>query len=421
MEFSENPVPVPSPSQPKHHYFKNGVSVLLVIIIAYYVGYQTGHKGYVFVPKSFQVINQDKQPAVVDYNLLWQAMDAVNQKYIDKGSIDPQKVLYGAVKGAVESVGDPYTTFFPPQQFENFQTQLKGSFGGIGAEVGKKEGNIVIIAPLDDSPAKRAGILAGDIIYQVDGQSTQDWSVDEAVSKIRGVKGTSVTLSIVRSGKDKPFDLKIVRDTIVVKSVKLSYKQVTVNGQERTVAVITLSEFGDNTKPLFNAAVNEILTKNVAGLIIDLRNNPGGYLQTAVDIASNWVKEGDLIVSEAHSDGSNIKYTGEGNPRLSGIKTIVMINGGSASASEILAGALQDHNLAQLLGEKSFGKGSVQEVVNLAGGSAVKVTIAKWITPAGVNLNHSGLEPDIKAALTAEDVNAGKDPQMDKALEEIAK
>src|SRR6266404_3541081 len=184
----------------------------------------------------------------------------------------------------------------------------------------------------------QAGLLAGDIIAAVDTQSTQDWSVDQAVEKIRGPKGTSVTLTMVRQGKDKPFDVKITRDTIVIKSVKTSYKQVTVNGQNKTIAVITLTEFGDDTSGLFNQAVNDVLTHNVSGIILDLRNNPGGYLQTAVDVASAWVKGGDLVVSEAHSDGTTEKYTAEGNPRLAGIKTLVMINGGSASAAEILSG-----------------------------------------------------------------------------------
>lgn len=408
-------------NQPKPKaYFVKAVGVLLIVAIAYYFGYQTGHKGFVFVPKDFKLVNQNQLPANVDYNLLWDAIKVLNQKYIDK-PVDQQKILYGAVKGAVDSVGDPYTTFFPPQELNNFQTQLKGSFGGIGAEVGKKDGNIVVIAPLDDTPAKRAGILAGDIIVSVDGQSTQDWSVDQAVNKIRGPKGTPVTLSLFRTGKTKPFDVKIVRDNIIIKSVKWSYKEVTASGQKKTVAVITMSEFGDDTRGLFDQAVNEILTKNVSGIILDLRNNPGGYLQTAVDIASNWVKAGDIVVSEAHSDGTTEKYNAEGNPRLAGIKTLVLINGGSASASEILSGALHDHGIARLVGEKSFGKGSVQELVNLSGGGAVKVTVAKWITPGGINLNHNGLDPDIPAKLTEDDINSQKDPQMDKALEEITK
>jgi carboxyl-terminal processing protease len=427
VDFQDNPTPTPAlpvpiinPAQHKSAYFIKGVAALLIIAISYYVGYQAGHKGFIFVPKEFKVISQNDAPVTVDYNLLWDAIKVLNQKYIDK-PVDPQKVLYGAVSGAVSALGDPYTTFFPPQQLTDFKTQLAGSFSGIGAEVGEKSGSIVIIAPLDGTPAKAAGILAGDVIAQVDGQSTAGWSVDQAVNKIRGPKGTSVTLQIVRQGQNKPLTFKITRDTIVVKSVKWVYKTVSVNGQNKTVAVISISEFGDDTTGLFNQAVNDILTHNVSGIIVDLRNNPGGYLQSAVDVASAWVKQGDLVVSEAHSDGTTVTYNGEGNPRLSGIKTIVLINGGSASAAEILSGALHDHGLAQLLGEKSFGKGSVQELINLSGGSGVKVTVAKWITPNGENLNHNGLDPDIAVKLTADDANAGKDPQMDAALGQFSK
>lgn len=397
------------------------IIILIVVYGAYYSGFQSGKKGYTFEPKEFKVINQAQVPATVDYSLLWKALEVVGTKYIEKDSINQQKVLYGAVKGAVESLGDPYTTFFEPKTLESFKTDLKGSFGGIGAEVGKKNNVIVIVAPIDDTPAKRAGLQAKDIIVSVDGQSTQDWSVDQAVDKIRGPKGTTVTLSIYREGKDKPFEVKIVRDVIAIKSVKLSYKETEVNGQKKTIAIITLSRFGDDTKGLFDKAVTEILTKNVSGVVLDLRNDPGGYLQTAVDVASNWLKTGDLVVSEAHSDGSNIKFNAQGTSRLAGIKTIILINGGSASASEILAGALKDHNIANLIGEKSFGKGSVQELVDLPGGGAVKVTVAKWITPGGKNLNHDGLQPDFEVKLTEEDFNAGKDPQMDKAVEELNK
>lgn len=418
-EEINTPQTVPVKSKRKSYLIK-AIAIFFVIIISYSAGYQTGHKGFVFVPKDFKVVNQKDTLGTVDYSLLWKAIDVLNNKYIDK-PVDQQKILYGAVSGAIAAAGDPYTTFFAPDDLKNFQTGLQGSFGGIGAEVGKKDGNIVIIAPLDGTPAKRAGILSGDIIVKVDGQSTQDWSADQAVNKIRGTKGTSVTLTLLRSGKDQTFDLKIVRDTIVIKSVKLEYKDVVVDGQKKSIAVITISEFGDDTKALFDQAVANILVHNVSGVIVDLRNNPGGYLQTAVDLASAWVKQDDLVVSEAHSDGTNVKYTAEGNPRLAGLKTIVMINGGSASAAEILSGALHDHGFAKLLGEKSFGKGSVQELVSLPGETAVKVTVAKWITPNGVNLNHNGLDPDIQVKLTADDVTAGKDPQMDKALEQFVK
>ena len=412
MDNTENQT---EPVSKNRKYLMKSVSAILLFAIAFGIGYQSGRKGLVFQPKSFQVVNQNNAPASVDYNLLWDAINIVNQKYIDK-PIDQQKVLYGAVQGAIAAVGDPYTTFFTPDSLNNFQTGLKGSFGGIGAEVGEKDGNIVIIAPIDGSPAQKAGLMAGDAILGVNASSTAGWTVDQAVNVIRGPKGTAVTLSIGRAGKSAPFDVKITRDNIVIKSVKWTYK----TEGTKTIAVVTISEFGDDTTGLFNQAVSDILTHHVDGIIIDLRKNPGGYLQSAVDVASNWVKAGDLVVSEVHSDGSSIKYTGEGNPKLDGIKTIVMINGGSASAAEILSGALHDHGFAQLLGQKSFGKGSVQELDNLPEGGAVKVTIAKWVTPNGVNLNHNGLNPDIPVSPSAS-ATSTVDTQMDAALQQFTK
>lgn len=396
------------------------VSLVVVIGISYWAGMQSGRKGFIFEPKEFKIVNLANQPQLVDYQLLWDAIAKLNDKYIDK-PVDPLKTLYGAVSGAMAAAGDPYTEFFPPKDLQTFKTDLKGSFDGIGAEIGKQNGVVVIVAPLDESPAKKAGLLAKDIIYKVNGDSTADWTVDQAVDKIRGPKGTSVKLTIVREGRTQPFDVTIVRDQIQIKSVKWSYKEIERNGEKKKIAVISISRFGDDTKGLFDQAVNDVLRQNVGGIILDLRNNPGGYLQTSVDIASNWLDSGKVVVSEAHSDGSAEKYYAEGNNRLAGVKTAVLINGGSASAAEILSGALHDYKVSELIGEKSFGKGSVQEIFELGGGSAVKITIAKWITPNGKNLNKDGLDPDVPVKLTEDDISKGRDPQMDKALEEIVK
>jgi carboxyl-terminal processing protease len=419
IPFNEPPIPQ-SPEIKKEKKPVKWIAVLLfAIIVSYAAGYKTGIKGFIYSPKEFKVINKQDQPQGVDYDLLWNAIDIVKEKYIEKAPTDLD-FLYGAVKGAVESTGDPYTTFFPPQELQDFKTQLQGSFDGIGAEIGEKNGNIVIVAPLPDSPAKKAGILPGDIIAKVNNESTQGWSSEEAVSKIRGKKGTEVTLTIVREGKTQAFDVKIIRDKIVIKSVRWEYKEIEKDGQKKNIAVITVSQFGDDTKGLFDSAVNDILTHSVSGIVLDLRSNPGGYLQTAVDLASNWVNKGDVVVTEARANSAQ-PYNAEGNNRLKGIKTVVLINGGSASASEILSGALHDHNLAELVGEKSFGKGSVQELIDLKDGAAVKVTIAKWITPGGKNLNKNGLDPDVETKLTDQDIKDGKDRQMEKALEEVVK
>lgn len=396
------------------------IGFILVAFFAYQLGFKAGRQGYVFDPKSFKVINQADQPQIVDYSLLWDALNILDTKFIDK-PLNPQKALYGSIRGAVASTGDPYTDFFEPKALETFKTDLKGSFDGIGAEVSKKDGLIVIVAPLDESPAKKAGLKAQDIILKVNGEDVSGWSVEEAVNKIRGPKGSEVTLTIFRQGGEKPFEVTIKRDVIRIKSVKWEFKTQQINGQSKIIAVINLTKFGDDTETLFKQAVNELLRKGVDGIVLDLRNDPGGYLQTAVEISSNWLKSGTLVVTEAKSTGENILYKSEGSGRLYGVPTVVLINGGSASASEILAGALQDHKMAKLVGEKSFGKGSVQELVELKDGSALKVTVAKWVTPGGKNLNKEGLTPDIEIKISDEDLKNNKDTQLEKALEEVIK
>jgi carboxyl-terminal processing protease len=410
-----------NPQNPQPPHSKTKLWMIIILIIALFgsfrYGLYLGKQGYVFEPKEFSVVNQKDRIFDVDYNLLWNAIDTVSKKYIDRSSIDQQKILYGAIHGAVAAAGDEYTQFFDPEELKGFEGQLSGTFEGIGAEIGKKDSNIVIVSPLADSPAEKAGLRPQDIIAAVNGEQTSGWAVDQAVSKIRRPKGTEVTLTIFREGETKTRDVKIVRQKIDVKSVKLEYKEQ----QGKKIAIISISVFGEDTKELFDKAVNDALAAGSKGVIIDLRNNPGGYLESAVEVASQWIEKDKVVVTEAHSEKQNQVHNSFGYRRLAGMKTIVLINGGSASASEIVAGALQDYKAATLIGEKSFGKGSVQELVDLPGGSAVKVTVAKWITPNGKNLNKDGLNPDIEVKFTEDDAKAGKDPQLDKALEEAAK
>lgn len=400
--------------------FRWVILAILLLGLSFRLGYTTGKKGFVYAPQEFKVINQNEVPKTVDYQLLWDAVKVVNEKFIEKPAT-PEQILYGAVRGAVESFGDPYTTFFEPKNLETFKTDLAGSFNGIGAEIGKRDGQIVIVAPLDESPAQKAGILAKDIIIEVNGESASNWSVEEAVSKIRGPKGTKVILKLFREGRNAPFDVEIIRDKIEIKSVRWEFKEVGESEQKKVVAVIRLTRFGDDTLSLLEKAVNEVLLKNVNGIILDLRNNPGGYLQTAADVASYWVEGGKLVVKEEVRGSSANEYKATGGNRLKNFSTVVLINGGSASASEILAGALQDYGIAKLIGEKSFGKGSVQQLVDLRGQTAVKVTVARWITPNGKNLNKEGLKPDMEVKMAEEDYEQGKDPQMEAALQEILK
>lgn len=384
---------------------------------AFRIGFVSGQKGYSFDPKSFKLVNTSDAPTNVDYGLLWQAIKIVQDKYIDSGNVDDQQILYGAIRGAISAAGDDYTEFFDPTAFADFRTELQGSFSGIGAEIGQRDGNIVVIAPLDDSPAQRAGLRAKDVVVSINGEMTTDMTVDTAVGKIRGPEGSEVTLTLFREGATETFDVKIIRGKIEIKSVKLEYKDV----DGKRVALITLSRFGDDTNELFAAAIADIRRNNPAGVVVDVRNNPGGYLETSVDVASQWLEKGKLVVKEEHSEKDIILYNSLGGNQLGQFKTVVLINGGSASASEILAGALRDNGKATLVGEKSFGKGSVQELVPLGSDMAVKVTVAKWITPGGKNLNKDGLEPDVAVELTSEDIDADRDPQMDRALQEVVK
>jgi carboxyl-terminal processing protease len=345
----------------------------------------------------------------VDFKLFWQVWDKLKEKYVDKSKINDKQLFYGAIRGMVASVGDPYTVFMDPKISTEFSQDLAGTFEGIGAEVGIKNNTLTIIAPLPDMPAEKAGLRSGDKIISIDKTSTANLTVDEAVNKIRGPKGTEVTLSIFREGFEKPKDYVIKRDKIIVKSVRTTFRP-------DKVFVIEITNFNDDTLNLFNDAVNEALKDNPKGIILDLRNDPGGYLETAIEVASEWVDNG-VIVSEAFTDQKKNDYLSRGRARLKDVRTVVLVNQGSASASEIVAGALQDHGKATIIGKQTFGKGSVQTLEDFSDGSSLKVTVAKWLTPKGNNITEKGITPDIAVDLTEQDYNANKDPQLNKALE----
>lgn len=345
----------------------------------------------------------------IDFNLFWNVWDQLKAKYVDKDKLDDKTMFYGAVQGMVESIGDPYTVFMEPKAAKEFSDDLAGTFEGIGAEIGKKDGIITIVAPLADMPAEKAGLQAGDKIYAIDGQPTMDFEIDQAVSKIRGKKGTEVVLTIFRKGFEKARDFKITRQTILVKSVKTKMRN---DG----IFVITITNFNDDTSELFKKAAQEAIEKNPKGIILDLRNNPGGYLETSIDVASEWIDYG-VIVTEQFNEEKKNEYFHRGRARLKDFPTSVIVNQGSASASEIVAGALKDTGKAVIVGMKTFGKGSVQTLEDMQDGSSVKITVAKWLTPKGYNINQQGIIPDIEIDLTQEDYDKDADPQMDKAAE----
>ncbi|MCX6718340.1 MAG: S41 family peptidase [Candidatus Staskawiczbacteria bacterium] len=378
-----------------------GVVIVLVVVGAFLGGTWYGAKVVVYhVP----------QPGTIDFSLFWDAYNKLQQNFIDPSKITNQKITYGAIEGMTNALGDPYTDFFDPPQAQRFQQDLAGSFDGIGAEIGVKKDLLTIIAPLKGTPAENAGLRAGDIISKINTKDTTNMTADEAVSLIRGQKGTEVTLTIFRDGWTNTKDFKIVRDTIKVPSIEWSLKG--------DVAYIQMYQFDETLSPDFKTAALAILQSPAKKIVLDLRNNPGGYLQTAQDIAGWFLQKGQTVTIEDFGKGKTQQiYKTEGNAELANYPMVILINQGSASAAEILAGALRDNRKIKLVGNKSFGKGSVQEVVNLRDGSFLKITIAHWLTPKGSFISDVGLAPDVKVDISDQDVQAKKDPQLDKALE----
>lgn len=389
------------------------VLTIIIIGVVYTAGYAVGHrnveleKGY--IPK---VINTNLgEPKDVDFSLFWDAWDVVKSKFL--GKLDQQKMVYGAISGMLQSLGDPYTVFMSPDEAKQFNADLKGEFDGIGAEIEAKDGYLIIVAPLSGSPAEHAGLKAKDAILKIDGNDVTEMTFYEAINKIRGPKGSTVTLTIVHDGTKESVDIKVTRDTIVVKSVEYEMKG--------DIAYIKISQFGDDTLDLVKDAVDMAIKKNAKGVVVDLRNNPGGYLQDAIDIISLFIDKDKVAVIEKGKDGVEHPSKTTLQPKIADKQLVVLVNGGSASASEIFAGAIQDYKRGKLIGEKTFGKGSVQTMEKLKDDAEVKVTIAEWLTPNGRQINKKGIEPDIKVELSSDDKKNGNDPQLDKALEEVNK
>lgn len=359
---------------------------------------------------------------VLDTPLFRSVKENIDNKFVfwkSSSTLPTSKELeYGMISGYVASFKDPYTIFFPPKEAKSFAENVKGSFGGVGMNVGMKDGHIVVIAPLKESPAMKAGIKAGDIITAVDGKNVLGLSSDEAVSMIRGELDTPVTITVLHVDAKATTDIKIVRKEIKIPTLDTEKKD--------GVFVIRLYSFSAESPDLFRNALNEFMTAKMNRLVIDLRGNPGGYLEAAVNMASYFLKDGQVVVSERQGKNDvtlNHRSTGiVGLP--SDIKVVVLVDGGSASASEILAGALKDQGVAKIVGVKSFGKGSVQELVNLADGASLKVTVAKWYTPNGVNISESGIKPDIEALVATTTPKGFKgvyDYQLIKAIEVVKK
>lgn len=389
----------------KTPFYKRSLSLSNFLIAAVLVGL-VSFIGGTRSDELFAKFDGSSNPSQLDLAQLNSVYDVLRANY--DGKLDPQALVDGAKHGMVEATGDPYSQYFTTKEAETFENDLEGSFQGIGAELGKRTDRLVIISTLDDSPAKRAGLLAGDVIVSVNDEAAGDWSIEKAVSKIRGEKGTTVKLTVAR--EDQPKDFTITRDAINNPSVK---SEILAGN----IGFLRISRFGEtDTATLSKKAAESFKAAGVKAVILDLRGNGGGYLGTAGQVSSLWLE--DKVVVTQRSNGKVVDtLRSENYAPLKGIKTIVLVDGGSASASEIVAGALIDNNAATLVGEKTFGKGSVQVIKPVASGGMLKVTTAKWYTPSGKNISKEGIKPTIEVKLTAEDVNAGRDLQKDKAIE----
>jgi carboxyl-terminal processing protease len=394
--------------------------ILVLLVGSFWLGYNNGRRsvsedtlGQINPVGTTIMLNKfSAGKDTVDFALFWKVWDTLKEKYVDQGSLDAQELVYGAIRGMLKATNDPYTTFFDPKETQEFAEDIGGSFEGIGAELGIKDDILTVIAPLDGSPAQKAGLLPGDKIVKIGDKSTTETTIDSAVDLIRGKKGTEVILTILRVGDQETKDITIIRDTIEIKSVKLEFK-------DNNIAYLKINQFGEKTSKEFDLAMNQIILQSSKGIVLDLRNNPGGFLTSSVEIASRMIPRGKVVVAEEDGAGKKNNLYTTGGDKLSAIPTVVLINEGSASASEILAGALRDNHTVQLIGKKSFGKGSVQELVSLPNKASVKITVAKWLTPNGDYIMEKGISPDIEVEFTRADFEAGKDPQLDKAMEVI--
>lgn len=416
------------------------LQLVIIILIAGFVGYYFGSNNVKIKWSNYHplVSLENKEPPAglqnVDFSLFWKVWQKLEATYYDKQKIDPQKMVNGAIEGVTRSLDDPYTIYLSPKQNSNFKEGLAGEFSGIGAELGTRDKEIIVVAPLSGSPAEKAGIKPGDAIAKVNGELTIDWSLPATVEKIRGPKGTTVDMTVIRKNVDKPIDLKIVRDTIKVKSVEgwvkkikdiegISSLRLKEHGSDK-IAYIRLSQFGDATNEDWVALVNKLKlqmqeNKEVKGLVVDLRNNPGGYLTDAVFIAGEFLKEGTPVVIEENGQGAKSTISVSRKGLLYDVSLILLINKGSASASEIVAGALRDNNRAKLVGEKTFGKGTIQEATDLGNGAGIHITVAKWLTPNSTWVHKVGLKPDTEVLLDSKDQS--HDTQLEKAIEVLLK
>lgn len=393
--------------------FQRYLIVTLFVIGSFFGGWYFGKRGYLFEvrknPPEIKVVNRYPNDQTIDFGLFWRIWNLVSSEYLER-PVDGQEMLYGAIEGMVNSLGDPYTSYLPPEVNETVMNAINGVYEGIGAELGMEEGQLIVVAPLDGSPAKDAGVRAGDKIVKIEEESTVGITITEAVSKIRGPAGTISTLTLQR-GTDEPFVVRIKRGNIVIDSVTWEDKG---NG----VAYIRLSRFGTDTNKEWDRVAAEVNVgmDNIDVVILDVRGNPGGYMQGAIHIAGEYFRN-EVVVYQESATGNLSAFDTTRIGVFEGVPVYVLIDGGSASASEILAAALKAHSDALLIGEQSFGKGTIQDAKEFDDGSGVHITVAKWLTPDKVWVHEEGITPDVVVERTSEDIENEIDAQLDKAVE----
>jgi len=389
------------------------IIVATLFLFTFFIGVLFGDYNRPDIDKIIGLSNKETQVATkTDFYPFWKAWNTINEKYPKADKITDQNRVYGAIAGLVGSLNDPYSVFFNPDETKSFEEEIAGNFTGIGMEVGIKDKILTVIAPLKDTPAYRANIKSGDKILKIDDKVTTDLGIEEAIKLIRGPRESTVTLTIFREGNKDPIEIKIIRDIINVPTLDT---EVRPDG----IFVIKLYSFSANSANLFRNAIKQFVSSGSDKLLLDLRSNPGGYLESAVDMASWFLKEGKIVVTEDYGNNKTPEiFRSKGydifNDKL---KFVILIDNGSASASEILAGAMQDNGQAKLVGSQSFGKGSVQEVVPITADTILKITVAKWLTPNGTSISEKGLTPDYPVEITQKDFDDKKDPQMEKAVQ----
>jgi carboxyl-terminal processing protease len=397
------------------------LGILLLVFLSGFVGFLFGQKKlqwqfYNFKP-AILLNSEVPKNRYVDFSLFWVIWDKLAKLYVDKAAVDSQKMVYGAISGMVSALGDPYTVFLPPAQNKEANDDLAGEFGGVGIHLGYKNNFLAVIAPLPNTPAEKAGVLSGDLILHIKDDSkkidldSEKMSISQAVSNIRGPVGTKVELTLGREGAKELIKVDLTRETIIDKSVTLKI----IERNNKKIAHLQLSKFGDKTPQEWQDAISKILDlgSKIGGIVLDLRNNPGGYLDGAVYIAGEFLPAGKLVVSQVAGDGTREELKVNRNGRLLKNKLVILVNEGSASASEIVSGALSDHKRAKLVGTKTFGKGSVQSPENLPDGSGIHITVAKWLRPNGEWIDKIGITPDVEIKSEKIDPDKPRDTELE--------